>query len=83
MAALLEIPSICKLCHKPSTPLISVTLILQEYDFYPVDLLTNFLSDAEEMVAVQTVSEVVHTRAEFAMWVSLYQMVYFFLEDIP
>ena len=40
-----------------------MTLILQEYDFYPVDLLTNFLSDAEEMVAVQTFLEVVHTRS--------------------
>ena len=36
-----------------------------------MDLLTNFLYEAEKMVAVQTFLEVVHTRAEFAMWVSL------------
>ena len=65
MAALLEIPSFCKLCRKPSTPLISVTLFLLD-DFCPVDLLTNFLSEAEEMVAVQTFLEIVPTRAEFA-----------------
>ena len=71
MAALLEFPSICKLCQKASTPLISVTMFLLEDDFCPVDFLTNFLSEAEEMVAVQTFLEVVHTRAEFAIWVSL------------
>ena len=32
-----------------------------------MDLLTNFLSEAEEMVAVKAVLEVEHTRAEFAM----------------
>ena len=48
-----------------------MTLFLLEDDFCPVDLLTNFVSEAEEMVAVQTFLEVVHTRTEFAMWVSL------------
>ena len=46
-------------------------MFLLEDDFCPVDFLTNFLSEAEEMVAVQTFFEVVHTRAEFAIWVSL------------
>ena len=71
MAVPLETPSICKLCQKPSTPLISVTLFLLEDEFCLMDLLTNLLSEAEEMVAAQTFLEVVHTRAEFSMWVSL------------
>ena len=71
MEELLEIPSVYKLCRKPSTPLISKTLFLLEDDFRPVEFITNFLSEAEEMVTVQTFLEVVHTRGEFFMWVSL------------
>ena len=72
LAALLEIPSICKLSQKSTTPLISVTLFLLEGSFFPVDLLTHFLNEAEEMVALQTFSESVHISAELAMWVSLW-----------
>ena len=54
-------------------------MFLLEDDFCPVDFLTNFLSEAEEMVAVQTFLEVVHTRAEFAIWVSLLLNDLFFL----
>ena len=44
---------------------------LLEDDFSLVDLLTDFLPEAEEIVAVQTLLEVMHIRSEFAMWVSL------------
>ena len=57
LAALLEISSICKLSQKCTTSLISVTLFLLEGSFFPVDLLTHFLNEAEEMVALQTFSE--------------------------
>ena len=72
LTGLLEILSIWKLFRKPSTLLIPVTLFLLEDDFCPVGLLKNFLSEAEQMVAVQTFLEVVHTRTDFAMWVSLW-----------
>ena len=36
-----------------------------------MDLLTIFLPDAEEMVAVETLLKVVDTRAEFVIWLSL------------
>ena len=71
MAALLKVISICKLYWEPSTPLISVIPFLPEDDFWPVGLLTNFLSEAGKMVAVETFLEVKHIRVEFDMWVSL------------
>ena len=42
-------------------------LFLLEDGFSPVDLITNFLPEAEEMVIVQIFFELVHTRSEFAM----------------
>ena len=68
----IEISSICKLLWKLSTSLFSVTLLLQEDGFSPMNLLIHFLREAEGMVDVQTFLEFVHTRAEFAMWVSLW-----------
>ena len=57
-----------------------MTLFLLEDDFCPVDLLTNFLPEAEEMVAVQTLSLV---GLSLPCGCHYDWMNYFFLEDLP
>ena len=69
----------CKLSRKPFTRLISVILFLLDDSFSHVDLLANFLPEAEERAAVQMFLKAVYTRTEFAMWVSLYLDDLYFL----